>query len=693
MDLNRFNPRQREAITHVGSPLLVLAGAGSGKTSVITQKIAWLIQEGGIPARHITAVTFTNKAAREMRERIGLVAPKDQIRGLKVSTFHTFGLNLMRTEAKALGLKPGFSILDSEDAKSILGDLLKRASVEDKELIGQVQSAISNWKNEGITPDQAEQLGSEPQHVLQASAYREYDRYLKACNAVDFDDLILRPVELFQNHPDLLAKWQRHIRYLLVDEYQDTNGIQYTLVKQLTQISGALTIVGDDDQSIYAWRGARPENLNALNLDYPTLKVVKLEQNYRSTRLILETANHLISHNPHIFEKSLWSDKGYGDAIEIFPARHDEDEAERIASMILERKLSQKRKFSDFAVLYRSNHQARILEFKLQHFKIPYKLSGGTSFFARSEIRDLMAYLRLLINPDDDNALLRIINVPRRRIGPTTLEALGSYAHERHRPLFACIDEVGLSTRMDPEAMRRLEQFHGLITTCRDALLQGDGLKAIDRLLDTINYRGWLSEQSSSEAMAERRWGNVMQLIEALRKDLKREPEDEEMLDFSDESPDNTSINADESQVEAAIRKLVLRDLLEREEEEDQSDRVQLATLHAAKGLEFPEVFLMGIEEDLLPHRNAIETDTIEEERRLMYVGITRAQQKLTLTYAKKRKQFGELFETTPSRFLDELPKEHVIWHGKQAVDPELQKQKGQDTLGALRALLDGAQV
>lgn len=693
MDLSRFNPRQREAITHLGSPLLVLAGAGSGKTSVITQKIAWLIQEGGIPARHITAVTFTNKAAREMRDRIGQVAPKDHIRGLKVSTFHTFGLNLMRAESKALGLKPGFSILDAEDAKSILSDLLKRASIDDKDRLSQVQSALSHWKNEGLSPDQAESRATDPQEVLAASAYREYARYLKACNAVDFDDLILKPVELFQTHPEILAKWQRHIRYLLVDEYQDTNGIQYELVKQLTQLSGALTIVGDDDQSIYAWRGARPENLNALHLDYPTLKVVKLEQNYRSTRLILETANHLIAHNPHLFEKALWSDKGYGDSIEIFPARHDEDEAERIASMILERKLNQKRKFSDFAVLYRSNHQARILEFKLQHFKIPYKLSGGTSFFARSEIRDLMSYLRLLINPDDDNALLRIINIPRRRIGPTTLEVLGGYAHDRHQPLFACIDEVGLESRMDPEAMRRLGQFHALIQESRHALLSGDGLNAIDRLLETINYRGWLSEQSSSEAMAERRWANVMQLIEALRKDLRRDPSegDEDALDFSEENADAPAVEADESQVEAAIRKLVLRDLLEREEEEDQSDRVQLATLHAAKGLEFPEVFLMGIEEELLPHRNAIETDTIEEERRLMYVGITRAQQKLTLTFAKKRKQFGEFLETTPSRFLNELPEQHVIWHGKQAIDPEQAKQKGQDTLGALRALLDGA--
>ena len=622
MDLNRFNPRQREAITHVGSPLLVLAGAGSGKTSVITHKIAWLIQEAGIPARHITAVTFTNKASREMRERIGNVARKEQIRGLTVSTFHTFGLNLLRREAAYAGLKSGFSILDAEDAKSVLSDLLKRESIDDRDVTASVQHTISQWKNDGLSPEQAMLQATEPQSVLAASAYVEYDRYLKACNAVDFDDLILRPVELFRHKPDLLTKWQAKIRYLLVDEYQDTNGIQYELVKRLTQISGALTIVGDDDQSIYAWRGARPENLNELNVDFPTLKVIKLEQNYRSTRVILETANALIANNPHIFEKTLWSDKGFGDRIEILPTKTDEDEAERIASMILERRLNQKKQFSDFAVLYRSNHQARILEFKLQHFKIPYKLSGGTSFFARSEIRDLMSYLRILINPDDDNALLRIINVPRRRIGPTTLEVLGRYAQERNQPLYACISELGLTSRLDPEAARRLSQFQELIEIARRDLLVGQGMQAMEALIEGINYRGWLSDQSSSEPMAERRWGNVLQLLEALKKDLKNDDDDPETAEETD----------DDTAIEAAIRKLVLRDILEREEEEDDSDRVQLATLHAAKGLEFPDVFLMGVEEELLPHKNSVEAETIEEERRLMYVGITRAKPQLTIT-------------------------------------------------------------
>ena len=684
MDLNRFNPRQREAISHVGSPLFVLAGAGSGKTTVITHKIAWLIQEAGIPARHITAVTFTNKASREMRERISHIASKNQIRGLTVSTFHTFGLNLLRREIGYAGLKSGFSILNAEDTASILADLLKRESIEDRDLVSTVQHTISHWKNNGLSPEKTRAQASDPQSVLAANAYDEYDRYLKACNTVDFDDLIFRPIELFRSNPDLLAKWQSKIRYFLVDEYQDTNSIQYELVKLLTQTSGALTIVGDDDQSIYAWRGARPENLNELSVDFPTLKVIKLEQNYRSTRVILETANILIANNPHIFEKTLWSDKGFGDRIEILPTKTDEDEAERIASMILQRRLNQKKQFSDFAVLYRSNHQARILEFKLQNFKIPYKLSGGTSFFARSEIRDLMSYLRILINPDDDNALLRIINVPRRRIGPSTLEILGRYARERRQPLYSCIPELGLTSRLDPEAARRLSQFHTLIETARRDLFVGQGIQAISELLESINYRGWLSDQSSSEPMAGHRWENVVQLLEALRKDLEGDP---------DEADDKDEVDSDSTAVEVSIRKLVLRDILEREEEEDDSDRVQLATLHAAKGLEFPEVFLMGVEEGLLPHKNSIQDDTIEEERRLMYVGITRAKQVLTVTYAKRRKQYGDLIETTPSRFLDELPNEHIHWHGKDEADPEMARQKGQDTLSALHAMLKGESV
>ncbi len=684
MDLNRFNLRQREAITHVGSPLLVLAGAGSGKTSVITHKIAWLIQEAGIPARHITAVTFTNKASREMRERISYIAPKDQIRGLTVSTFHTFGLNLLRRESREAGLKSGFSILDVEDSKIILSNLLRRESIEDRDIISGIQRTISTWKNHGISPDQTQRHAKDPKFILAANTYIEYERYLKACNAVDFDDLISKPVKLFRSNPTILAKWRTKIRYLLVDEYQDTNRIQYELVRLLTQISGALTVVGDDDQSIYAWRGAQPENLNELSNDFTSLKVIKLEQNYRSTRIILETANALIANNPHIFEKVLWSDKGFGELIQILPTSTDEDEAECITSMILERKLNYKKQFSDFAVLYRSNHQARILEFKLQQFKIPYKLSGGTSFFARSEIRDLMSYLRLLINPDDDNALLRIINVPRRRIGPTTLEVLGGYAQERQKSLYSCISEMGLTTRLDPEAARRLSQFYELIECAKYDLMLGRGIQAIDELLEDISYRRWLSDQSASESMADHRWGNVAQLLKALRKDLKGNPD--EMLN-EDEN------NSDDSAIEMAIRKLVLRDILEQEEEKDNSDRVQLSTLHASKGLEFPDVFLIGVEEELLPHRNSIETDTIEEERRLMYVGITRAKQNLTITYAKKRKQFGELLEIKPSRFLDELPGEHFHWQGKTEQDPEVIRQKGQDSLAALHALLKDESV
>lgn len=350
MNLNRFNPRQREAITHVGSPLLVLAGAGNGKTSIITHKIAWLIQEARIPARHITAVTFTNKASREILKPIRNVAPKNQIRGLNVSTSRTFGLSLLQSETACAGLKSEFSILDAEDAKSVLLDLLKRESIDDRDVTSSVQHTISYWKNDGLSPHQAMLQATNPQSVLAASPYVEYDRYLKACNAVDLNNLILRPVGLFRNKLDLLVKWQATIRYLLVDEYQDTNGIQHELVKRLTQISGALTIVCDDNQSIYAWRGTRPENLSELKVDFPTRKLIELEQNYRSTRVILETANALIANNPHMFGKTFWSDKGFGDRIEILPTKTDANEAERIASMILERRLNQKKTEKNFQI-------------------------------------------------------------------------------------------------------------------------------------------------------------------------------------------------------------------------------------------------------------------------------------------------------------------------------------------------------
>lgn len=669
--MNKLNPRQEEAVHYIGGPLLVLAGAGSGKTSVITRKIAYLVQTCGIEARHIAAVTFTNKAAREMKERVLQLLPKGEGRGLTVSTFHNLGLNIIRREVKQLGFKPGFSIFDDQDSKGLLKDLLLHQD-EDTEQVAAVQHQISNWKNDMLEPQDALAQARVPHEILAARAYEAYQRHLRAYNAVDFDDLILIPVRLFSQHPEVLERWQRRIRYLLVDEYQDTNLSQYRLVRQLVGVRSALTVVGDDDQSIYSWRGARPENLARLQDDFPGLRLVKLEQNYRSTGRILKVANVLINHNPHVFEKTLWSDKVYGDPIRIVHTRNEDAECERIATEILDRHLRERIPFRDFAVLYRGNHQSRLLEMKLQGFQVPYKLSGGTSFFARAEIKDLMAYLRLLVNPSDDNAFLRIINLPRREIGSATLEKLGEYASARHSSLFEACTEVGLQQSLPANACARLQRFSDWMQQLLQRCESGDPIAAVRDMILEMDYEGWIREQSSSDTVAEKRMQNVWFLVESLKATLER---------LQEEDPD--------AGIKETIARLLLLDMLDRQEEEDDSDRVQLMTLHASKGLEFPHVYLMGMEEELLPHRNSIESDTIEEERRLAYVGITRAQVTLTMTLAKKRRQFGEVMDCLPSRFLDELPQDDLVTQGLGERDVQANVATGRATISSLKNLLD----
>jgi len=666
--VNRLNPRQREAVRYADGPLLVLAGAGSGKTSVITRKIAYLIEEIGIPGRHIAAVTFTNKAAREMKERVGRIVDRNRARGLIVSTFHNLGLNIIREEHAHLGYHPGFSIFDAEDARALLQDLmLQEATAEAGDELSDIQMTISAWKNAMRTPEQALSRAADEREQRIALVYKRYNEYLKAYNAVDFDDLILLPVQLFRNCPDVLDKWRRRIRYMLVDEYQDTNLCQYELVKQIVSARAAFTVVGDDDQSIYAWRGARPENLAQLKEDFPSLKIVKLEQNYRSTGRILRCANTVIANNPHVFEKALWSDHTIGEEIRIVRCRNEDAEAERVAAEILDHKLKKGLAFRDFAVLYRGNHQSRLLEMKLQAYQIPYRISGGQSFFSRSEIKDAMAYLRLLINPDDDAAFLRVVNVPRREIGPRTLEQLGHYARSRGVSLFRALDDMGASAHVSEKGLERLRRFaHWVRKTC-ERLYREDPVPVIKQLFTDIEYEQWLYQHSGSPKQAERRMENIWYLVESIRRMLDDGKGTEDELDISD-----------------AISRLVLRDIMEQREDEDDSDKVQLMTLHASKGLEFPHVFIMGLEEEILPHRTSIEEGNIEEERRLMYVGITRARETLTLTYAASRRQYGEKIETIPSRFLDELPGEDVIWEGVGEQDRELNQKKGKATLSAL---------
>ncbi len=670
--INQLNDRQKDACKYISTPLLVIAGAGSGKTSVITTKIAYLIDTCGIKAHNIVALTFTNKAAREMKERVGQLVKGKASRGLTVSTFHNLGLNIIRKECKTLGYKAGFSIFDQQDALGLIKEIMIRKYDDDGGMADTVQNQISNWKNEMLLPEDVANVADTPEKVAAAVVYEHYNRYLKAYNAVDFDDLILLPTLLFKNNKAILDKWQRKVHYMLVDEYQDTNISQYLLVTQLVGLRCQFTVVGDDDQSIYAWRGARPENLIQLKHDYPSLRVVKLEQNYRSTSRILKAANILIANNPHEFDKKLWSDYGMGEEIRVVACKSEDAEAERVASDIIEQRLRRNNNYSDYAILYRGNHQSRLIEMKLQAYQIPYNLSGGTSFFSRAEVKDIMAYLKLIVNPDDDNAFLRIVNVPRREIGPTTLEKLGEYANKRDTSLFNACDDIGLDQILSEKALQRLRTFSNWIQRITKQCYQGNPIDAVSEMIRDIDYEAWLHQTSNSPAQAEKRMNNVWFLIESLQRSIHRAQED-----------------GDEGDIEDAIAKLVLRDMLERQEDEEESDKVQLMTLHASKGLEFPHVYIMGMEEELLPHRNSIDEDNIEEERRLMYVGITRAKRVLTLTYAAKRKQYGEIFNTTPSRFLEEIPPEDLVWQGlKNKSDPDKLKAHGQQTLSSLKSLL-----
>ncbi len=673
--MTSLNPRQREAVHYADGPLLVLAGAGSGKTSVITRKIAWLIQERGVPARRIAAVTFTNKAAREMKERVQSLVHGGQSRGLIVSTFHNLGLRILKSELKACGLRSGFSILDQTDSREILKEILLQGESErDLNAVEAVHKCLSDWKNELVSPEEAVSQAQTEEEVRAAMAYSGYNRMLRACNAVDFDDLIMMPVLLFREQPRILEKWRHRLQYLLVDEYQDTNGAQYELVRMLTLPEGRFTVVGDDDQSIYAWRGARPENLDQLQQDWPALKVVKLEQNYRSTGRILKAANTVIANNPHVFEKSLWSDYGYGEPVRVAALRDEDGETDWIAGDLFHRRLQRGLHWKDFAILYRGNFQSRILEMKLQSLSIPYKVSGGTSFFSRSEIKDLMCYLRLLVNPDDDNAFLRIINTPRREVGPATLEKLAAWAGRRDQGLYHVCGDLGLSEAMPPKAAEKLREFKQWLDGKREHCFRHNSLQAVKELITEMDYEGWVMQNASSPRIGEKRIENVWQLVRNIQR----------MLEKQEEEDDGSS------DLESVIGKLVLMDMLEQQDEEDDSDRVQLMTLHASKGLEFPHVYMMGVEEELLPHRTSIEEDNIVEERRLMYVGITRARETLTLTQARTRKQYGEKVDTTPSRFIDELPPDDLEYIGEGAPrNEERDSEMAEASLANLKALLE----
>ena len=664
-----LNDPQRSAVQTCDRPLLVLAGAGSGKTRVITFKIAWLLSRLHVDPKNVFAVTFTNKAAREMKERVTELLDKNITRGLTVSTFHSLGMSILREEVEASGRKEGFSIFDPQDSLFVVRELLK-ADLDDNGLVDRVRNQISNWKNELVSPEQAERFAmTNPTEVAAAKVYAQYERYLKASNAVDLDDMLYLPNQLLRKFSNLRSKWQDRVKFMLVDEYQDTNAAQYTLVKTLVEGSkgDGLTAVGDDDQSIYAWRGAQPENLVQLEKDFDRLELVKLEQNYRSMGRILALANHVIQNNPRPFDKNLWSDLGFGDPIMVVAADNDEREAEKIVANLMQHRFQHQSAYSDYAILYRGNHQARMLEIKLREMHIPYYLSGGLSFFDRAEIKDVMAYLRLVTNPKDDNAFIRSINTPRRGIGAGSLEALSEVAKLESCSLFESINSPELHNQLSSKRQGAVKQFEHWLSNIMELAETESPTKVIDQILDEIEYQDWITKQSASPEQAEMRWRNVEDLLKWVRNIAQKDPE-------------KTLVDV--------VSDISLMGILEKNEDDSNGNVVSLMTLHAAKGLEFPHVSIVGMEEEILPHRTSIEDDMVEEERRLFYVGITRAKRELVLSYANKRKRYGEEIECKPSRFLDELDEQHIVWEDKIANDPERQEEVGQAHLSAMRALL-----
>ncbi|MBS0542630.1 MAG: UvrD-helicase domain-containing protein [Proteobacteria bacterium] len=654
-----LNAPQREAIRYLDGPCLVLAGAGSGKTRVITHKIAHLINECGISPNNIAAITFTNKAAKEMQERVAHIMGGRAPGGLTVCTFHALGVRIIRQEAVHCGLKPQFSILDASDTVQIVSDV---AGDNDKGIAKQMQWQISSWKNAMITPEEAAQLADNEIASVAAKLYKEYERTLRAYQAVDFDDLIALPVRLFEEHPEVRERWQNRLRYLLVDEYQDTNRAQYRLLKQLSGVRGAFTAVGDDDQAIYAWRGADVENLKLLQQDYPKLKVIKLEQNYRSSRRILEAANTVIANNEKLFDKRLWSEHGVGDQIVVTNCRDAEHEAEWVATKISAHKFEHRTRFKDYAVLYRGNHQARIIEQQLRNNRIPYVMSGGQSFFDKAEIRDLIAWLRLLVNEDDDLAFIRAITTPRRGIGPTTLEALGAYAGRRHISLFAAVFEEGLTQHLNAKQLTGVQEFAGFINRLQYRAPREPAAQVLEDLLAAIQYEAWLFEHCDTRE-AESKWNNVRDFVGWLGR--KGEEDGKNLVELT--------------------QTIALMSMLDKEDPD--FDGVQLATLHASKGLEFPHVFLIGVEEGLLPHQSSIDEDKIEEERRLMYVGITRAQRSLNITWCERRKSGREFRPCEPSRFIAEMG-EDVKMNDRRTAAP-VSKEEGKARIASLMAMLE----
>ncbi|MDE1885913.1 MAG: UvrD-helicase domain-containing protein [Xanthomonadaceae bacterium] len=635
----RLNPPQRAAVEYTDGPLLVLAGAGSGKTHVIAEKIAHLIARKNMAPDKIGAITFTNKAAREMRERVARLVKGPTAAELTVATFHALGLKIAQTEHAKMGLKRGFSVFDADDSAAIVKDLAPAAAKPDA--LYALRSLISNAKSSGLTSEQAADAARSAREREAADIYARYQKRLAAFNAVDFDDLIRLPLALLETDAEVRSAWQERLRYLLVDECQDTNLAQYRLLKALAGGRGAFTCVGDDDQSIYAWRGANPGNLDELARDYPALKVIKLEQNYRCSGRILRAANALIAHNPHVHEKRLWSEHGEGVPIRVLACRDDEHEAERVAADIAHQQQLTKAPWNEFAVLYRGNHQSRPVEKALRALRVPYQLTGGTAFFERTEVKDVLAYLRLLVNPDDDAAFLRVANVPRREIGTTTLEKLGELAQSRHVSMLHAAHSDAALKLLAPRPAAALAGFASMIGELTSAMRKMSAAELVEEIVRRSGYEAHVRAETKDESLRARRLENIAELGQWFR------------------AMGRNGGRAGDLAAQLA--------LLTNADRDESGNAVRLMTLHSAKGLEFRFVYLIGVEQGTLPHESSIAEGRIDEERRLFYVGITRAKERLCLAYAQRSRRYGEILANEPSRFLAELPQADLHWDGRDA--------------------------
>ena len=634
--LTGLNKEQQQAVQHTEGPLLILAGAGSGKTKVLTVRVAYLLAQGVNPYE-ILAITFTNKAAKEMKSRVeGLVG--DVANRIWLSTFHSFCAKFLRFEIDSfLGYNSNFTIYDTSDSQAVIKAALKALNLDDKYYpVGAMIAAISDAKNKLLFASDFRKQARDFYQQKVADVYEYYERELRKNNALDFDDLLLVAVKLLQSNATVLDKYSHRFRYVMIDEYQDTNHAQYLLAKLLASHWKNIAVVGDADQSIYAWRGADIQNILDFEKDYPNCTSIKLEQNYRSTKIILDAANAVIDNNKGRPEKNLWTDKIEGAKIQHFTAQSEHEEAAFIGDTIAKKHDIHDVPYGDMAILYRTNAQSRVLEEALIKRALPYTMVGGTKFYDRKEIKDVLAYLRVLYNPFDDLSLLRIINVPKRSIGATTVAKLQDYAREKGTSLFMTLTQLHLIDSIKGKTKEKLEEFGILIFTLVSEMEDKTVLDILESILDRTGYLAQLEESTDPQDQA--RAENIGELLSVAK-------------DFQDTNPSGT--------VEDFLEQVALVNDVDSFEQEEA--KVTLMTLHAAKGLEFPIVFLCGLEEGLFPHsRTLMNPEEIEEERRLAYVGITRAEKELYISNATTRTVFGRTSSYLPSRFIDEIPEELV---------------------------------